>query len=306
MRIDLHSHSDVSDGTRPPSEVVRRARANGVDVVALTDHDTVAGWNEAAAALPDGLTLVPGVELSCKHDGRSLHLLGYLFDPSEPALAAELARIRDDRVIRARTMVERLRELGADVTWERVRALARGEAVGRPHIARAMVEAGVVASPDEAFTRDWIAEGGRAHADRYALDPARAIRLVGAAGGVCVLAHPRTRRGGYVFSDEVIAGLAAAGLAGIEVDHPDQDAGERAALRGLARDLGLAATGSSDDHGALTGDRLGAETTAPDAYAALVAASTGSAPVSSPVSAGADAVSSGTGAVPPGTAPEAR
>ncbi|WP_433148896.1 PHP domain-containing protein [Actinomadura nitritigenes] len=306
MRIDLHSHSDVSDGTRPPSEVVRRARANGVDVVALTDHDTVGGWDEAAAALPDGLTLVPGVELSCKHDGRSLHLLGYLFDPSEPALAAELARIRDDRVIRARTMVERLRALGADVTWERVRALARGEAVGRPHIARAMVEAGVVASPDEAFTRDWIAEGGRAHADRYALDPARAIRLVGAAGGVCVLAHPRTRRGGYVFADEVIAGLAAAGLAGIEVDHPDQDAGERAALRGLARDLGLAATGSSDDHGALTGDRLGAETTAPDAYAALVAASTGSAPVSAPVSTGADAVSSGTGAVPPGTAPEAR
>ncbi|GAA2142361.1 PHP domain-containing protein [Actinomadura napierensis] len=295
MRIDLHCHSDVSDGTRPPAEVVRRARANGVDVLALTDHDTVAGWDEAAAALPDGLTLVPGVELSCKHDGRSLHMLGYLFDPSEPVLAAELARIRDDRVIRARTMVDRLRELGADVTWERVRELARGEAVGRPHIARAMIEAGVVATPDEAFTPDWIAEGGRAHADRYALDPERAIRLVRAAGGVCVLAHPRTRRGGYVFSDEVIAALAAAGLAGIEIDHPDQDAGERAALRALARDLGLAATGSSDDHGALTGDRLGAETTAPGAFAALTAAASGAvAPIG------------GTGAMRPGTAPEAR
>jgi predicted metal-dependent phosphoesterase TrpH len=275
MRIDLHSHSDASDGTRPPAEVVRRARANGVGVLALTDHDTVAGWDEAAAALPDGLALVPGIELSCHQDGRSLHMLGYLFDPSEPVLAAELARIRDDRVIRAQAMVEKLRELGVDVTWERVRELARGEAVGRPHIAQAMVEAGAVASLDEAFTRDWIAEGGRAHADRYALDPVRAIRLVRTAGGVCVLAHPRTRRGGYVFSDEVIARLAAAGLAGIEIDHPDQDPDERAALRGLARDLGLLATGSSDDHGAPTGDRLGAETTAPDVFEALAAAASG-------------------------------
>ncbi|MES9538292.1 MULTISPECIES: PHP domain-containing protein [unclassified Actinomadura] len=275
MRIDLHCHSDASDGTRRPAEVVRRARGNGVDVVALTDHDTVAGWDEAAASLPDGLALVPGIELSCKEGGRSLHMLGYLFDPGEPELAAELARIRDDRVIRARAMVERLRELGAGVTWDMVRALASGEAVGRPHIARAMVEAGVIETADEAFTSRWIAQGGRVYVDRYALDPERAIELVRAAGGVCVLAHPRARRRGYVFEDEVIERLAAAGLAGVETDHPDHAPEDRARLRGLAAALGLAATGSSDDHGAFTGDRIGAETTAPDAFEALRAAATG-------------------------------
>ncbi|MQY03608.1 PHP domain-containing protein [Actinomadura macrotermitis] len=271
-RIDLHCHSAVSDGTRPPAEVVRRAHANGVGVLALTDHDTTAGWDEAAAALPDGMTLVPGIELSCQKDGDSLHLLGYLFDPAHPDLAAELARIRDDRVIRAKLMVERLQDLGADVTWEGVRALAQGDAVGRPHIARALLAAGAVATIDEAFTPRWIAPGGRAHVDRYALDPVRAVRLVTAAGGVSVLAHPRARRRGYVFGDEVIEELAAAGLAGVEVDHPDHDPADRAALRALAASLGLAATGSSDDHGALTGDRIGCETTAPEAYQALVAA----------------------------------
>ncbi|MEV3919973.1 PHP domain-containing protein [Actinomadura coerulea] len=275
MRIDLHCHSDASDGTRPPAEVVRRARENGVDVVALTDHDTVAGWDEAAASLPDGLALVPGIELSCKEGGRSLHLLGYLFDPAEPVLAAELARIRDDRVARARGMVERLNGLGAEVTWDMVRALARGEAVGRPHIARAMVEAGVIESADEAFTPRWIAQGGRAHVERYALDAERAIGLVRAAGGVCVLAHPRARRRGYVFGDEVVERLAAAGLAGVEADHPDHAPEDRARLRGLAASLGLAVTGSSDDHGAFTGDRIGVETTAPDAFETLRAAATG-------------------------------
>ena len=275
MRIDLHSHSDRSDGTRPPAEVVRRARAGGLDVLALTDHDTVAGWDEAAGALPAGLTLVPGIELSCTEDGRSLHMLGYLFDPDEPDLAAELARVRDDRVIRAQGMVDRLRDLGVDVTWTMVRALAGGEAVGRPHIARAMVEAGAVRTADEAFTARWIAQDGRAYVERYALDPERAIGLVRAAGGVCVLAHPKSRRRGYVFADATIERLAAAGLAGIEVDHPDHVPEDRARLRGLAASLGLAATGSSDDHGALTGDRLGAETTAPDAFEALCAAASG-------------------------------
>ncbi|SNS56600.1 hypothetical protein SAMN05443665_100626 [Actinomadura meyerae] len=278
MRIDLHCHSDVSDGTRPPAEVVRRAAERELDVVALTDHDTVAGWDEAAAAAPEGLTVVPGIELSCQEGGRSMHLLGYLFDPEHPPLAAELARICDDRVARAQAMVDRLRELGVDVTWGMVRALAHGEAVGRPHIARAMVQAGAVRTADEAFTEEWIAQGGRAYAERYALDPERAIRLVRAAGGVCVLAHPRARRRGYVFEDEVIERLAGAGLAGVETDHPDHAPEDRAALRALAAALGLAATGSSDDHGALTGDRLGAETTAPEAFERLAAAASGGDP----------------------------
>ncbi|WP_018658190.1 PHP domain-containing protein [Actinomadura flavalba] len=278
MRIDLHAHSDVSDGTRPPAQVVARAHAAGLDVVALTDHDTVAGVAAAVAALPAGTTLVAGAELSCQVDGRSVHLLGYLFDPEHPELAAEMARLRDDRVIRARRMVDRLRELGADVTWDAVRALARGDAVGRPHIARALVESGAVATVDEAFGPAWIAEGGRAHVGRYALDPVRAVRLVRAAGGATVLAHPRAARGGYHADDALIADLAAAGLTGLEADHPDQPARDRAALRALAGDLDLVVTGSSDDHGALTGDRLGAETTAPGAYEALLAATSGAVP----------------------------
>ncbi|XVQ12781.1 PHP domain-containing protein [Spirillospora sp. CA-255316] len=275
MRIDLHSHSDASDGTRPPAEVVRRAREAGLDVLALTDHDTVAGWDEAARALPEGLTLVPGVELSCRYEGRSLHLLGYLFDPSAPELAAELAAIRAHRVDRARGMVGRLRALGADVSWERVRELAGGESVGRPHIARAMVEAGVVASMDEAFTGDWIADGGRAHVGPYPLDPVRAVRLVREAGGACVLAHPRAGRGGRALSDEAIEEFAAAGLAGIEVDHPDHAPEDRARLRDLAAGLGLFGTGSSDYHGELPEDRPGRETTAVPAYEALLAAASG-------------------------------
>ncbi|MFC0037603.1 PHP domain-containing protein [Actinomadura rayongensis] len=274
-RIDLHSHSDVSDGTRPPAEVVARAAAAGLDVLALTDHDTTAGWDAAVAALPPGLTLVRGAELSCHRDGRVVHLLAYLFDPADAALTAELDRVRDDRIVRAQKMVDKLVDLGADLTFEDVLAQAGGAAIGRPHIARALVAAGAVATVDEAFTPDWIGEGGRAHVDRYALDPAAAVRLVRGAGGATVLAHPRARRYGYDYRDELIEELAEAGLTGVEVDHPEQDAAEREPLRAQARALGLVVTGSSDDHGAMTGDRLGAETTDPAAYAALVAATSG-------------------------------
>jgi predicted metal-dependent phosphoesterase TrpH len=269
--VDLHAHSSVSDGTQPPADVVRRAAAAGVTVLALTDHDTVAGHEEAVRALPPGMTLVRGMELSCRTRGRSLHLLAYLFDPGEPRLAAESERVRDDRVRRARAMVERLRELGAPVTWEEVLRITGDSVPGRPHIARAMAEAGVVGSVEEAFTPEWIGEGGRAHVGRYALDPERAVRLVRAAGGVPVLAHPRAGRRGYFVSDEEIAALAEAGLGGVEADHPDQAPADRTAIRGLAAELGLFVTGASDDHGELTGHRLGAESTSEEAYAALCA-----------------------------------
>ncbi|GAA4482465.1 PHP domain-containing protein [Actinoallomurus oryzae] len=278
MIIDLHTHSAVSDGTQPPADVVRRAQAAGVGVLALTDHDTVAGHAEAARALPPGMTLVRGMELSCRLGDHSVHLLAYLFDAGEPRLAAERERIRDDRVHRARGMVRRLGELGAPVTWERVARITGDSVPGRPHIARALVEAGVVATVEDAFTPEWIGAGGRAYVDRYALDPVRAVRLVRAAGGVPVLAHPRAGRRSYGVPDEAIAGLAGAGLAGVETDHPDHAPADRAALRALASDLNLFVTGASDDHGELTGHRLGCETTAPEAYEALRAQATGAAP----------------------------
>jgi len=274
MRADLHVHSSASDGTDPPAEVMRRAALAGLDVVALTDHDTVAGHAEARAAAGP-VTLLPGMELSCRLDGRSLHMLAYLFDPGQPTLAAELARIRDDRVLRARAMVDRLADLGVDVSWEQVAAIDGQAVVGRPHIARAMADSGAIASPREAFTRDWIADGGRAYVDRYALHPVRAIGLVRAAGGVTVLAHPRAARDTRV-TDEQITRLAAAGLAGLEVFHPDQSDAERARLLALASDLGLVATGGSDDHGSLTGYRLGGETTSAGAYQDLLSRVPGS------------------------------
>src|SRR5690348_13130739 len=268
MRADLHVHSTASDGTDPPAEVMRRAARAGLDVAALTDHDTVAGHPEARA--PAGpVTLLPAMALSCRLGNRSTHLLAYLFDPDQPGLAAELARIRDDRVLRARAMVDKLADLGVDITWDQVAAIAGQAVVGRPHIARAMADSGAIASPREAFTRDWIADGGRAYVGRYALDPVRAIGLVREAGGVSVLAHPRAGRDTWV-TNEQISGLAAVGLAGVEVRHPDQSDNERGRLLALVHDLDLVATGGSDDHGALTGHRLGAETTSADAYEALV------------------------------------
>jgi len=295
VRIDLHVHSSASDGTDPPAEVARRAAAAGLDVVALTDHDTMAGIAPAAAALPPGLTLVPGLELSCldsSHPGgwsppgppsRSMHLLGYLCDPGDPALAAETELIRDDRVHRARAMVARLAELGAPVTWEQVAAIAGDAVVGRPHIARALAEAGVVATPADAFTAEWIADGGRAHVGRYAPDAARGIALVRAAGGVPVLAHPRSP--GYEIADEVVAGLATAGLAGLEVFHPDHDHSERTRLTQLANSLDLVMTGGSDDHGAFNDSGLGSETTPPEQYERLLALASGASPVTGPATA---------------------
>ncbi|SFJ93326.1 PHP domain-containing protein [Streptomyces pini] len=280
MRIDLHTHSTASDGTDTPAELVRNAAAAGLDVVALTDHDTVAGYGEAIAALPAGLTLVPGAELSCRLDGVSLHMLAYLFDPAEPELARERELVRDDRVPRAKGMVAALRELGVPITWERVAEIAGDGSVGRPHIASAMVELGVVETVSDAFTAEWIADDGRAYVGKHELDPFEAIRLIKGAGGVAVFAHPLAVKRGQCVPESAVAELAAAGLDGIEADHMDHDAAARERLRGMARDLGLLATGSSDYHGSRKTCRLGEYTTAPDVYAEIAARGSGAAPVS--------------------------
>jgi predicted metal-dependent phosphoesterase TrpH len=200
---------------------MRRARAAGLDVLSLTDHDTQAGYGEARGGLPPGLTLVPGMELSCRLEGHSVHLLAYRADPAHPALATQCEAIVASRVERGVAMVARLRELGATLSWERVLEIAGGGVIGRPHIARAMAETHVVGSPEAAFTREWIGTGGRAYIPKYAPDPVTAIGLVSSAGGVTVLAHPAARSRGWTIPDEAIERLAGAGLAGLEVNHPD-------------------------------------------------------------------------------------
>ena len=279
MRIDLHTHSTASDGTDTPAELVRNAAAAGLDVVALTDHDTTRGHAEAIAALPEGLTLVTGAELSCRIDGIGLHMLAYLFDPEEPELAAERELVRDDRVPRAQAMVGKLQELGVPVTWEQVARIAGDGSVGRPHIAEALVDLGVVPDVSGAFTQQWLADGGRAYVEKHELDPFDAIRLVKAAGGVTVFAHPLAVKRGEVVPEAAIARLAAAGLDGIEVDHMDHDEPTRARLRGLARELGLLGTGSSDYHGSRKTCRLGEYTTDPEIYGEITRRAAGAFPV---------------------------
>jgi predicted metal-dependent phosphoesterase TrpH len=273
-RIDLHTHSTASDGTTPPAELVREAKDAGLDVLALTDHDTTGGHAEALAALPPGLTLVRGTELSCDSGGISLHLLAYLFDPDEPAFAAVRAELRASRVGRAETMARRLEAAGTGVTWAHVQALAGGT-VGRPHIAQALVQAGCVGSVGEAFTPEWIGTGGRFWAPKAEIGVVDAVRLVVGAGGVAVFAHPAASKRGRTVDDAVIEEMAEAGLAGLEVDHADHDEAARAHLRDLAGALDLFTTGSSDYHGANKSVRLGDSLTPEASYAAVVERATG-------------------------------
>lgn len=276
MPADLHLHSTASDGLQPPSEVVAAAAAAGLTTIALTDHDTAAGWAEAAAAARRlGLTLLPGAEFSCAIDGISVHLLSYLHDPGHPELAAELDRIRADRVERARRMV-RLIAVDYPLSWDDVLAHAQaGATVGRPHIADAMVARGYLADRAAAFA-SVLHTGSPYYVRHYAADPVRMIGLVRVAGGVPVMAHPLAARRGRVVSEDVIARMAAAGLAGLEADHPDHLPDERARLHGLAGELGLLVTGSSDYHGRGRSDRIGACTTDPEVVARIEAAGNGS------------------------------
>lgn len=266
MRIDLHTHSRASDGTQSPEELVRAATAAGLDVVAITDHDTADGWDEAeAAAVQTGIALVRGMEISTRHDGHGVHLLAYLPDPTHPGLVAELDRILDGRSSRLPAMLARLRELGIDIDADDVRRVA-GDAVstGRPHVADALVDLGVVADRTEAFRR-YLSAGRPAYANRYAAPLEEMLRLVEEAGGVSVIAHPWGRHGRQEPDEATLAELADAGLSGIEVDHQDHDAPTRERLRAIARNLDLVATGSSDHHGTGKVDHeLGCNTTAPE------------------------------------------
>ncbi len=272
--IDLHTHSSASDGTDDPRQVMEAAAAAGLTVVALTDHDTTVGWEEAAeAAARTGVALVRGTEVSTRvrtpeGAGISVHLLSYLHDPTDTALADELERTRTSRRTRAREMTDRLAR-DYPITWETVVAhTGDGATVGRPHLADALVALGVVATREEAFAT-MLHPGAPYYVAHYAPDAETAVRAVRAAGGVPVMAHPGAGARGRVVSDDTIAALADAGLAGLEADHRDHDAATRAHLRDLASALGLFVTGSSDYHGAGKRNRLGENTTAPEVLEAI-------------------------------------
>jgi predicted metal-dependent phosphoesterase TrpH len=282
MRIDLHTHSSVSDGTDSPAALLAVAAAAGLDAVAVTDHDTTDGWAVAELSRPPGLTVVPGMELSCRwipedQPPISVHLLAYLFDPRHPALVAERTRLREERLSRGERMVAGLTAAGYPVTWERIVEASEGGVVGRPHVARALVGAGVVGSVDEAFAT-LLNHRSPYYVAKVDTDVLDGIALIRAAGGVPVFAHGMATRRGRVVGDAAIAAMVDAGLAGLEVEHPDHSPEERAHLRGLADDLGLLATGSSDYHGSNKLTPIGACLTDPEQFDALIAAGTGCAP----------------------------
>lgn len=271
VRIDLHTHSTASDGTDSPADLVRAAKQAGLDVVALTDHDTTAGWAEAEqAARQEGIGLVRGSEISTRTRGGSVHLLSYLHDPDNTALAESLQRARTSRVRRARAMTDLLAR-DYPLTWEDVLAhTPEGATVGRPHLADALVTLGVARNRDEVFLAI-LADGGRYDVPYDVPTPIELVALVRDAGGVPVIAHPGAKRGLPVLSDAAIADLAAAGLVGLEVDHRDHSEAERTRLRALAADLGLLVTGSSDYHGTGKLNQLGEHTTAPQVLEEILA-----------------------------------
>lgn len=276
----MHTHSTVSDGTESPADVVRAAARAGLSALALTDHDSTAGWAEAAdAAGREELTLIPGMEISCRTaEGISVHLLSYLHDPEHPGLLEEIARSRAARETRAEVMVRRLAE-DFPIDWELVQEhVAPGATIGRPHIADALVSAGVVPSRSAAFAGILTARS-RYFVAHYAPDPARAVELVRAAGGVPVFAHPVATARGRVVGERTYRDMIDAGLLGVEVDHRDNPEEGRAFLRTLAREHSLLVTGSSDYHGTGKPNRLGENTTAPAVLERILELGTGSRPV---------------------------
>lgn len=276
--IDLHTHSSVSDGTETPAELIGAAAEAGMGTVALTDHDSTAGWAEAtAAAQATGVGLIPGMELSTRRGWASVHLLGYLFDPTDEALLAETTRIRVDRMTRAETMVDRIAH-DYELEWADVLAeTTPGATVGRPHIADALVARGHVRDRGEAFATilHWRAGYYEAH---YAPEPLEGVRLIRAAGGVPVIAHPAVSRDRLPPVD-YLAELVDAGLFGVEARHRDNSPDGVRELLKLADRFGLQLTGSSDYHGAGKHNRLGENTTTPEVAEMIIEQATGWKPI---------------------------
>jgi predicted metal-dependent phosphoesterase TrpH len=276
--IDLHAHSSVSDGTESPAELVAAGVAAGLSVLAITDHDSTAGWVPAfEAAEGTGLTVLPGLELSTQLQGASVHLLGYLIDPAHPRLLAETEKIRAERLHRAEAMVQRI-AVDYALDWDDVLAQTTpGATIGRPHIADALVARGHVADRSAAFRSILHWQGGY-YRPHEAPKPLAGVELIVAAGGVPVLAHPGGRGPDRLFDERSIRAMVDAGLAGVEVGHRDNPPAAREKWAGIARKFDLIVTGSSDYHGLGKPNLLAENTTSPEDYARIVERGTGSSP----------------------------
>ena len=270
--IDLHTHSTASDGTDTPVELINKALSQGITTLALTDHDSIDGWSDAIKAHRSPLSLVLGAEVSTiTTDGISVHMLGMLFDGQDLAMKKMLDETRDQRVPRMRKMVELLSADGIKVTMEDVmRAAPVGATVGRPHLADALVELGIIKSRDEAFG-ELLSNSSKYYVENIAPTPEDAIRTIRKAGGVAVIAHPFASRRGQILNAEIFTPLVEAGLNGIEVNHRDQDASEQQSLDSIARELDLVVTGSSDYHGTGKLNSLGENVTHPAQWERLEA-----------------------------------
>jgi hypothetical protein len=245
--VDLHTHTTASDGDLTPSRLVAEAAQGGLEVIAVTDHDTVGGLAEATeAATAAGITVIPGIELTVRVPHGSMHLLGYFASPVARPLVERLGELSMFREERIRAIVDRLDALGAPVAWDTVRGRAAGQ-LGRPHVADALVEAGHAASRDEAFER-WLADGRPAHVPSQGLEPVEAVELVVASGGAAVLAHPASLRLPARHLSSFVQRLCHHGLAGIEVHRPEHTPDQRDTYAAIARRLHLIPSGGSDFH----------------------------------------------------------
>jgi predicted metal-dependent phosphoesterase TrpH len=272
VKIDLHTHSTYSDGTDKPSELINKALAAGINIIGLTDHDSISGWQEAINSLRPSISLVPGAEISCQTtDGISVHILGLLFDSSNSELMNALEKTRENRHGRMEKIIARINEAGIDITMNDVLAqLSDGATLGRPHLADALVKKGVVASRDEAFTQ-MLHNNSKYYVSHYSPTPEAAIALIKAAGGVSVIAHPMASHRGRTISLETFGSLIDSGLDGIEVDHRDHSPDEKQQLIALANGSNLVMTGASDYHGNGKLNSLGEYTTNPDQWERLEA-----------------------------------
>lgn len=270
MVIDLHTHTSYSDGTDTPAQLINKALAAGISIIGLTDHDSISGWQEATDALRTGISLVPGAEISCQTpDGISVHILGLLFDPNNTELINTLEKTRENRHGRMEKIIARINEAGIDITMDDVlEQLSDGATLGRPHLADALVKKGIVASRDEAFTQ-MLHNNSKYYVSHYSPTPETAIKLIKAAGGVSVIAHPMASHRGRTISLDTFGSIIQAGLDGIEVDHRDHSPDEKSQLIKLANESNLVMTGASDYHGNGKLNTLGEYTTRPEQWEKL-------------------------------------